>query len=69
MSRYGDAKENYEKANELMKYVSHSLENAEFDYRIGFYYQTYQQVNAIDYLRKGKKSLKTYRLRNKYSAM
>ena len=42
-----------------MKYVSHSLENAEFDYRIGnFYYQTYQQVNAIDYLRKAKEEFK-----------
>lgn len=45
MSRYGDAKENYEKANELMKYVSHSLENAEFDYRIGNF--TIRHINKL----------------------
>ncbi|UNP82661.1 hypothetical protein [Bacillus mycoides] len=61
MSKYNDAKESYEKANILLKYVSHSLENAEFDYRMGnFYYQTYQQVNAIDYLRKAKEEFKKH---------
>lgn len=55
MSKYNDAKEHYEKAEKLLEYTSNPLEYNEFNYRMGnILYQTYQQVHAIDYLKKAK---------------
>lgn len=38
-----------------MKYIADPIEHAEFNYRMGnFHYHSYQQINAIDYLKKAK---------------
>lgn len=58
ISNYNTAKEQYEQAEKLLKYIAHPIEYAEFNYRMGnFYYHSYQQINAIDYLKKQKKIL------------
>ena len=55
ISNYNEAKEQYEQAEKLLKYIADTIEHAEFNYRMGnFYYHSYQQINAIDYLKKAK---------------
>ncbi|MCI4056604.1 tetratricopeptide repeat protein [Bacillus cereus] len=55
ISNYNEAKEQYEQAEKLLKYVANPIEHAEFHYRMGnFYYHSYQVINAIDYLKKAK---------------
>ncbi|KEK24938.1 tetratricopeptide repeat protein [Bacillus gaemokensis] len=54
-SNYNAAKEHLEKAEQLLKYIPDPLERAEFNYRMGnFYYQIYQQIISIEYIRKAK---------------
>ncbi|PGA90247.1 S9 family peptidase [Bacillus toyonensis] len=55
ISNYNEAKEQYEQAEKLLKYIVDPIEHAEFNYRMGnFHYHSYQQINAIDYLKKTK---------------
>ncbi|PEU15509.1 MULTISPECIES: Rap family tetratricopeptide repeat protein [unclassified Bacillus (in: firmicutes)] len=54
-ANYTEALEHYEKAKCLLKYIPDPAEHAEFDYRMGyFYYQSYKQVLALDYIKKAK---------------
>ncbi|PEV96508.1 RapH N-terminal domain-containing protein [Bacillus cereus] len=55
ISNYNEAKEQYEQAEKLLKYIADPIEHAEFNYRMGyFYYQVYQQMLALDYIKKAK---------------
>ncbi|MGM2749774.1 hypothetical protein ACS2Q0_34530, partial [Bacillus cereus group sp. Bce010] len=55
ISNYNEAKEQYEQAEKLLKYIADPIEHAEFNYRMGyFYYQEYQQMLALDYIKKAK---------------
>lgn len=59
-TNYTEAYEHYEKAKELLIHISDPMEHAEFNYRMGyFYYQTYQQILALDYIKKAKKEFST----------
>ncbi|AQQ61748.1 MULTISPECIES: response regulator aspartate phosphatase [Bacillus] len=61
ISNYNEAKEQYEQAEKLLKYVANPIEHAEFNYRMGnFYYQKYDQVHAIDYLNRAKTAFLQY---------
>ncbi|MEH6933776.1 hypothetical protein [Bacillus sp. JJ783] len=54
-ANYTDAFEHFEKAKELLKYIPEPAEHAEFNYRMGyFYYQSYKQVLALDYIKAAK---------------
>ncbi|CAI8805879.1 response regulator aspartate phosphatase C [Bacillus pseudomycoides] len=54
-ANYTEADKHYEKARELLIQIPEPIEHAEFNYRMGyFYYQTYQQVVALDYIKKAK---------------
>ncbi|MBC6975798.1 tetratricopeptide repeat protein [Bacillus sp. Xin] len=55
IGEYKLAKEHYEKAESLLKYIYDELEHAEFYYKLGYsYYDTYQAVLAMKYLNKAK---------------
>ncbi|MEN1935654.1 tetratricopeptide repeat protein [Paenibacillus sp. 102] len=55
IGEYKLAKEHYENAEGLLKYISDELEHAEFYYKLGYsYYDTYQAVLAMRYLNKAK---------------
>ncbi|MCI0764777.1 tetratricopeptide repeat protein [Bacillus sp. TL12] len=55
IGEYTLAKEHYEKAEGLLKYISDELEHAEFYYKLGYsYYDTYQAILAMRYLNKAK---------------
>ncbi|WP_440603085.1 hypothetical protein [Bacillus sp. GB_SG_008] len=55
ITKYKEAKEQYEEAEKLLKYVQNPFEQAEFNYRLGyFYYQSYQPILGIDYIKKAK---------------
>ncbi|MGE6348245.1 hypothetical protein ACQKIY_27775 [Bacillus mycoides] len=53
---YNEAKNHFEKAEKLIKYVPEELELAEFNYRISsFYYQIYKPLTAINHIQQAKK--------------
>ncbi|PFA24804.1 hypothetical protein CN373_02870 [Bacillus cereus] len=55
ITNYIEAKEQFDKAEKLLRYITNPFEKAEFNYRLGeFYYHSYQQVKAIDYIQKAK---------------
>ncbi|EMA6345120.1 hypothetical protein ACO11K_002451 [Bacillus cytotoxicus] len=55
ISNYNDSKKHFEQAEELLKYMSHPIEQAEFNYRIAyFYYQSYEPLLSINYARAAK---------------
>ncbi|MGK9486270.1 hypothetical protein [Bacillus tropicus] len=61
LADYNEAKNHFEKAEKLLKYVPEELELAEFNYRIAsFYYQIYNPLLAINYIQKAKKVFSTH---------
>ncbi|PFK47121.1 hypothetical protein COI93_02295 [Bacillus cereus] len=55
ITNYTEAKEQLDKAEKLLRYITNPFEKAEFNYRLGeFYYHSYQEVKAIDYIQKAK---------------
>ncbi|MBO1624212.1 response regulator aspartate phosphatase [Bacillus arachidis] len=55
VTKYKKAKEQFEAAEELLKYIPSSMEQAEFYYRLGYFYnQSYQHMLAIDCIKKAK---------------
>ncbi|WP_439741197.1 hypothetical protein [Bacillus pseudomycoides] len=55
VTKYKEAKEQFETAGNLLKFVPNKLEQAEFHYRLGYFYnQSYQHMSAIDCIKKAK---------------
>ncbi|EJR36138.1 tetratricopeptide repeat protein [Bacillus mycoides] len=55
ISNYNEAKQQYEQAEKLLKYIADPIEHAEFHYRYGYLYnQSYQQMLAIDQIKTAK---------------
>ncbi|CAI8769627.1 response regulator aspartate phosphatase C [Bacillus sp. IT-79MI2] len=55
ITNYTEAKEQFDQAEKLLQYITNPFEKAEFNYRLGeFYYHSYQQVKAIDFIQKAK---------------
>ncbi|OXL97091.1 tetratricopeptide repeat protein [Bacillus sp. KbaB1] len=55
MTNYQEAKEHYERAENLLAFVSEELEHAEFNYRVAsFYYHIYEPLLAIEYGKEAK---------------
>ncbi|HEK9100166.1 tetratricopeptide repeat protein [Bacillus pfraonensis] len=55
IGEYNLAKEHYEKAESLLKYISDELEHAEFYYKLAtFHYHIYQSLLGITYVTKAK---------------
>ncbi|WP_243526294.1 hypothetical protein [Bacillus pseudomycoides] len=55
ITNYTEAKEQFDRAEQLLQYITNPFEKAEFNYRLGeFYYHSYQQIKSIDYIQKAK---------------